>query len=102
MCIYNISKSKEKQYNAMFLRVHKVFIMLSRKEVTDMKIKATDNFTAIRIRKGYSVNSLAERMEVNPSVVYRIEQGKSTRPATAKKVCEALKEPFNKLFKVQN
>ena len=63
-----------------------------------MKIKAIDSFTTYRIKKGYSINSLAEVMDVNPSVVYRMEQGKFIRPITARKVCDVLKEPFEKLF----
>lgn len=66
-----------------------------------MKLKASKEFIITRIKKGYSITSLAADMKVNPSVVYRIEQGNSVRPATAKKACEVLQEPFDRLFTVQ-
>ncbi len=63
-----------------------------------MKVKARDTFSAIRIRKGYSIAGLAKEMGVNPSVAFNVEKGNNIRPATAKKACEALSEPFEALF----
>lgn len=63
-----------------------------------MKIQARETFTDIRVRKGYSITGLAKAMEVNPSVVFHMEKGNSVRPATAKKVCDALNESFDTLF----
>lgn len=67
-----------------------------------MKIVIKDNFTEIRIRKGYSVTELAKLMQVNPSVVFRMEQRKPIRPATAKKASVALNEAFETLFTIEN
>ena len=66
-----------------------------------MKIKANENFKNIRVLNGYSIQGLAREMKVNASVVFKIEQGKNIRPATAKKACEALEEPFNRLFIIE-
>lgn len=66
-----------------------------------MKIKANEHFKSIRILNGYSIQGLARAMKVNASVITRIEQGKHLRPATAKKACEALEEPFNRLFIIE-
>lgn len=66
-----------------------------------MKVKANENFKNIRILKGFSIQGLARAMNVNASVVFKIEKGKYLRPATAKKACEALEEPFNRLFIIE-
>ena len=67
-----------------------------------MKIKARTDFSEMRIKKGYSITGLAQVMKVNPSVVFHMERGNSVRPATAKKACEALNEPFENLFIIEN
>lgn len=67
-----------------------------------MKIKAKETFETIRISKGFSKRSLARAMGVNQSVVSSIEAGHAVRPATAKKAVEALEEPFNKLFIIED
>ena len=66
-----------------------------------MKITANENFKSLRIEKGYSIQGLAREMKVNASVVFKIEKGNPLRPATAKKACDALQEPFNKLFIIE-
>lgn len=66
-----------------------------------MKIRANESFKSIRILNGYSIQGLAKAMHVNASVVFNIEKGKYLRPATAKKTCEALEEPFNRLFIIE-
>lgn len=67
-----------------------------------MKIKAREAFTNIRIKKGYSLTGLAKAMKVNPSVVYKMEQGGGVRPVTAQKACEALNEDFDTLFIIED
>lgn len=67
-----------------------------------MRILVNKEFSVIRIQKGLSVTKLAELMEVNPSVISRMEKGKAIRASTAKKVCEALHEPFETLFVIEN
>ena len=67
-----------------------------------VQIKARTDFSEVRIKKGYSITGLAKAMKVNPSVVFHLEHGNSVRPATAKKVCEALNEPFENLFIIEN
>lgn len=64
------------------------------------QVRAREDFPIIRIKHGYSINELARRMGVNPSVVFSIERGNGVRPATAKKAVEALGEPFDKLFNI--
>lgn len=66
-----------------------------------MKLTATKEFSAIRIKKGLSLTKLAKLMEVNPSVVSKMEKQQPVRPATAKKACEALSEPFETLFTIE-
>ena len=65
-----------------------------------MKVKAKSEFSTIRIRKGLSITALANAMQVSPSLVFRIEQGKNLTPATAKKACDALGEDFDDLFTI--
>lgn len=67
-----------------------------------MQIKSRENFSSIRIKKGFSITGLAKVMKVNPSVVFKMEKGNEVRPATAKKACIALKEEFETLFIIEN
>lgn len=67
-----------------------------------MKLKVRKEFQAIRIKKGLSLSELANKMEVNTSVVTRIEKGQPVRPATAQKVCAALNETFETLFTIED
>ena len=67
-----------------------------------MVIKARKSFALCRVKKGYSITGLAKKMKVNPSVVFNMENGKNVRPATAKKACEALNEPMDTLFIIEN
>jgi len=65
------------------------------------QVRAREDFPIIRIKKGFSLNELARRMGANPSVVYSIEKGNGVRPATAKKVCDALQMGFEDLFVIE-
>ena len=67
-----------------------------------MKVIAKKEFSIIRIKKGFSLTQLAEQMEVNPSVVSKMEKQQPVRPATAKKACEALNESFETLFIIRD
>lgn len=67
-----------------------------------MKLIAKKEIQAIRIKKGLSLSELANRMEVNVSVVSKMEKGHPVRPATAKKTCAALNETFESLFVIEN
>lgn len=67
-----------------------------------MKVIAKKEFSIIRIKKGLSLTQLAERMQVNPSVVSKMEKQQPVRPATAKKACMALNESFETLFTIEN
>jgi DNA-binding XRE family transcriptional regulator len=71
-------------------------------EVRQVKIKAKRSLRDIRIKKGLSITGLAKVMKVNPSVVYKMENGNAVRPATAKKVCVALNEEFETIFIIEN
>ncbi len=66
------------------------------------QVRAREDFPIIRIKHGYSINELARRMEVNPSVVYSIEKRNGVRPATAKKACDALQLNFEDLFIIED
>lgn len=66
-----------------------------------MKIIARKEFVTIRIEHGFSLTALAAKMQVSASVVHSLEQFNNVRPATAKKACMALDEPFNKLFYIE-
>ena len=66
-----------------------------------MKIKANETFMKVRIKKGYSLTGLAEKMGVSASVVFNIESQKNVRPATARKACTALNEAFETLFTIE-
>lgn len=67
-----------------------------------MQIKAKEAFSAIRIKKGFSITGLAHKMGVNPSVVSSIEKGNNIRPETAKKAYTALATNFDDIFCIQN
>lgn len=66
-----------------------------------MKIKAKKSFAKLRVKKGLSINQLAKLMEVNQSVVSKMERGLTIRPATARKACIALNESFETLFVIE-
>ena len=67
-----------------------------------MIVKAKKTFALCRIKKGYSITRLAEEMQVNPSVVSKMEKQQPVRPATARKACIALNESFEILFTIEN
>lgn len=67
-----------------------------------MKLIAQKEFQAIRIQKGLSLSELAKQMEVNVSVVSKMEKRRPVRPATARKACVALNEAFETLFTIEN
>ncbi len=63
-----------------------------------MKIRAKAAFKKIRAIKGYSLNALARKMKVSPSVILKLERDGNVSPATAKRAYEALGESFETLF----
>lgn len=67
-----------------------------------MKLIANKEFSTVRIKKGLSLSELAKQMKVNISVVSKMEKGQPVRPATAKKACATLNEPFETLFTIEN
>lgn len=67
-----------------------------------MTIRAREDFSLTRIKKGFSITGLAKTMKVNPSVAFMVEKGHSIRPATAKKACDALQMKFEDLFIIEN
>lgn len=67
-----------------------------------MTIRAKANFSLTRIKKGFSITGLAKKMKVNPSVALALERGRSIRPATAKKACDALQMSFEDLFTIED
>lgn len=67
-----------------------------------MKLIAKNELMTIRVKKGLSLTQLAKLMEVNVSVVFKMERQQPIRPATAQKACKALGEPFDNLFVIEN
>ena len=67
-----------------------------------MKLIAKKEIQTIRIKKGLSLSELSNQMEVNVSVVSKMEKGQPVRPATARKACTALHEAFETLFTIEN
>lgn len=67
-----------------------------------MKLIAKKEFQTIRIKKGLSLSELSHQMEVNVSVVSKMERGQPVRPATARKTCMALDETFETLFTIED
>lgn len=63
-----------------------------------MIIAKKDGLMRARIIAGFSIAELARIANVNHSVICRAEAGKSVRPETAKKVCDALCANFDDLF----
>lgn len=64
--------------------------------------KSKEDFCLTRIKKGFSITGLAKAMKVNPSVAFMVERGRSVRPATAKKVCDAMRLNFEDLFIIED
>lgn len=53
-----------------------------------------------RLERGWSLSELAKQVDVTKETVARIERGRSTYPATAKKVANALGRPVAELFTI--
>ena len=66
-----------------------------------MKLIVNKEFQTIRVKKGLSLSELANQMEVNVSVVSKMEKGQPVRPATARIACTALNEAFETLFIIE-
>ena len=67
-----------------------------------MKLIVNKEFQTIRVKKGLSLSELANQMEVNVSVVSKMEKGQPVIPTTARKACVALNEAFETLFTIEN
>ena len=65
------------------------------------KIIARSEFQSLRLSKGLSMNELSKRAGVTPLIISRVEKGKPTSPATAKKICTALESRFDELFELK-
>ncbi len=65
-----------------------------------MIIQKDSNFINAKIKNGYSDRSLANEIGVSNSTISRIEKNKPISPATAKKVCNALKVNFDDIFQI--
>ena len=67
-----------------------------------MVILAKKELRGYRIRAGFSIEGLAREAGVNPATISYIENGKrNPSPATAKKICDALGQPFDVLFEIR-
>lgn len=67
-----------------------------------MRIYAKKDMVRYRLIAGFSIEELAQKAGVNQATISYIEnQKRSPSPATAKKICEALGQPFNILFEIK-
>ena len=68
-----------------------------------MTIKPMGEVISIeRIKQGLSMAALAKRAKISAATVYNLENRRgSVSPTTAKKVCEAMDKPFEKLFEIE-
>lgn len=66
-----------------------------------MKIIAKQIFREYRLKRGFSIQSLAKEAGASYRTVYRLETGHSVYPQTAKKICLALKCKFDDAFQIK-
>lgn len=67
-----------------------------------MVIKAKAGLKKARIIAGLSMSGLAQKTRLNQATISYIESGKrNPSPATAKKICDVLKQPFENLFELK-
>ncbi|MDK2879630.1 MAG: HTH-type transcriptional regulator, competence development regulator [Thermoanaerobacteraceae bacterium] len=67
-----------------------------------MVILARKDLRGYRIRAGFSVEGLAREAGVNQATISYIENRKrNPSPATAKKICDVLQQPFDVLFELK-
>lgn len=63
-----------------------------------LKVKINEMRTT-RIKQGMSIRALGKAAGLSPATIFRIENGITFPvPATAKKICDALKEEFDHIF----
>ena len=68
-----------------------------------MKVIVKADVAALRIKRGLSATELAKRTGMTASAICRLEKGvhRNIRPSTAKRLCDALEQPFDKLFTIE-
>lgn len=66
-----------------------------------MKIYANDNFSIIRMKKGMSMQNLADAVGITINALYKNENRvHSVRPGNAKKIIDCLGVEFDDVFEV--
>lgn len=67
-----------------------------------MKIKLkTKEFEIARIKSGYTVSEVAQKMGISKQAVYNVLNGKNNfTPARAKKAADVLEKDFDLLFEI--
>lgn len=64
-----------------------------------MTIKAKINILKKeRLRKGLSIKELGNITKLSSATIFKVENGASPNPSTAKKICNALNCTFDDLF----
>ena len=68
-----------------------------------MKVMAKDQLAVARVKKGLNGADLARKIGLSRVGYYHIEsRDNGASPDTAKKICEALDEEFDDIFKIEN
>lgn len=63
-------------------------------------IKAKNSFVESRLKAGFSMRGLAAAAGISHGTVFHIEHGKSVKPSSVRKLCEALHSDFDSLFDI--
>lgn len=66
-----------------------------------MKVKIQDRFLEERASQGITMRELAEKAKVPIGTISRAENGQSISIKSAAKLCEALEQEFNQLFRIE-
>lgn len=63
-------------------------------------IKSKSSFVEARLKAGFSMRELARVAGISYGAVFHIEHGKSVKPSSVRKLCEALHSDFDSLFEI--
>ena len=66
-----------------------------------MKVKATDNFKIVRLKKGFSQTELAKRVGITSQALGQIERRKiGVSPSTSSEILSHLNVKFDDIFEI--
>lgn len=67
-----------------------------------MKIKANQKFKETRLKKGYTLVNLAEKIEMSKQAIGQVERGiNGISPTNSTKVLAALNVEFDEIFEIK-